>query len=61
MMVFRVAHRRASATLWWHLDGTIVGETTLVHSLRLAPAPGRHVLTVVDDEGETATVTFTVL
>ena len=59
--VFRVAHRRASATLWWHLDGTIVGETTLVHSLRLAPAPGRHVLTVVDDEGETATVTFTVL
>jgi len=59
--VFRVAHRRQGATLWWHLDGTIVGETTLVHSLRLAPAPGRHVLTVVDDEGETATVTFTVL
>jgi penicillin-binding protein 1C len=59
--VFRVAHRRQGATLWWHLDGTIVGETTLVHSLRLAPAPGSHVLTVVDDEGETATVTFTVL
>ena len=59
--VFRVAHRRSSATLWWHLDGTIVGETTLVHSLRLAPAPGKHILTVVDDEGESASVTFTVL
>lgn len=59
--VFRVAHRRPSATLWWHLDGTIVGETTLVHSLRLSPPPGKHVLTVVDDEGESATVTFTVL
>ena len=60
-MVFRVAHRRASATLWWHLDGTIVGETTLVHTLRLTPAPGKHTLTVVDDEGETASVRFTIL
>ena len=59
--VFRVAHRRQGATLWWHLDGSIVGETTLVHSLRLAPAPGNHVLTVVDDEGETASVRFTIL
>ena len=58
--VFRVAHRRQSATLWWHLDGSIVGETTLVHSLRLAPGAGKHVLTVVDDEGESATVSFTV-
>ena len=60
-VVFRVAHRRASATLWWHLDGTIVGETTLVHTLRLTPAPGKHTLTVVDDEGETASVRFTIL
>ena len=60
-VVFRVAHRRASATLWWHLDGTIVGETTLVHSLRLSPSPGKHVLTVVDDEGETTSVRFTIL
>ena len=59
--VFRVAHRRQNATLWWHLDGTIVGETTLVHSLRLAPAPGKHILTVVDNEGECATVGFSVL
>ena len=58
--VFRVAHRRQNATLWWHLDGTIVGETRLVHSLRLGPGPGQHTLTVVDDEGESATVAFAV-
>ena len=59
-VVFRVAHRRPSATLWWHLDGSIVGETTLVHSLRLAPAPGKHTLTVVDDEGEMVSVAFSI-
>ena len=58
--VFRVAHRRQGATLWWHLDGSIVGETTLVHSLRLAPAAGKHVLTVVDDDGESVTLSFTI-
>ena len=56
--VFRVAHYRPDATLWWHLDQTYVGETHLIHELRLAPAKGQHALTVVDDEGNSATVVF---
>ena len=59
-VVFRVAHRKADATLWWHLDQTYVGETRFIHELRLAPAPGKHSLTVVDDEGNTASVSITV-
>lgn len=58
--VFRVAHHRSDATLWWHLDQTYVGETRYMHELRLAPAPGKHTLTVVDDDGNTASIRFTV-
>jgi penicillin-binding protein 1C len=59
-VVFRVAHHSTDATLWWHLDQSFVGETRFIHELRLAPAPGRHTLTVVDQDGNTTTVRFTV-
>lgn len=59
-VVFRVAHKQPAATLWWHLDNTYVGETRMLHELRLAPSPGKHTLTVVDSTGATAHVSFTV-
>lgn len=59
-VVFRAAHHNADATLWWHLDNTYVGETRFRHELLLAPAPGKHTLTIVDDEGNTAFVRFTI-
>ena len=55
-VVFRVAHHSADATVFWHLDQTYVGETRFIHELRLAPAPGKHTLTVVDGEGNTASI-----
>ena len=58
--VFRVAHHSADATLWWHLDQTYVGETHFIHELRLAPDKGKHTLTVVDGEGNTASIRFTI-
>ena len=58
--VFRLAHRNASTTIWWHLDGSYVGETTLIHELRLAPPPGPHILTVVDEDGNSLSVRFSV-
>jgi len=59
-VVFRAAHHRSNATLWWHLDQTYVGETRFLHELRLAPTPGKHTLTVVDDEGNSVSVRFRV-
>ena len=59
-VVFRAAHHRSDATLWWHLDNEYIGETRFLHERKLAPAPGKHTLTVVDDEGNTAFVRFTV-
>jgi len=59
-IVFRVAHHRPDATLWWHMDNGYIGETTLRHEMLLAPAPGHHVLTVVDQDGSVASVSFTI-
>ncbi len=59
-VVFRAAHHRPDATLWWHLDQTYVGETRFLHQLRLAPDPGLHTLTVVDQQGNTASIGFEV-
>ena len=59
-VVFRAAHHKKDATLWWHLDQAFIGETKFIHELRLAPEKGKHTLTVVDDEGNTASVGFTI-
>ena len=59
-VVFRVAHHSSDATLWWHLDQSFVGETRFIHELRLAPPIGKHTLTVVDGDGNSVTLPFTV-
>lgn len=60
-IVFNLAHRSGNATVWWHLDGSYVGQTTDIHQLLLAPSPGKHNLTVVDNNGNTKTVSFTII
>ena len=59
-IVFQLAHRDPSATVWWHLDEEYVGETKFVHTLSLAPSPGKHSLVAIDASGRTAAVSFTV-
>ncbi|MCB0552887.1 MAG: penicillin-binding protein 1C [Phaeodactylibacter sp.] len=49
--VFTVAHRSPDATIYWHLDNAYIGSTTTFHSFELAPPEGKHVLTLVDEEG----------
>lgn len=58
--VFHLAHRRSDAVVYWHMDDQFIGETRYIHQKRLSPPPGRHVVTVVDDRGETAFVRFTI-
>ena len=59
--VFEVAHRTSSATVYWHLDGNFIGSTKKSHHLALAPGKGNHVLTVVDEFGESLERSFTVI
>ena len=56
--VFRAAHHNPETKIWWHMDGTYIGETQLIHEMRLSPAKGKHILTIVDENGETASIVF---
>ena len=58
--VFEAVHRNPNATLYWHLDQNYLGETRFIHQMRLNPEPGRHTVTIVDGEGNTASVGFTI-
>ena len=60
-VVGEAAHRDPGTTVFWHLDGEYQGETRDLHQMALAPHPGPHVLTLVDEAGETVRRRFTVL
>jgi len=51
-VVFEAAHRAPRTRVFWHLDGEYQGETRDIHEMALAPSSGPHVLTLVDENGE---------
>lgn len=59
--VFRAAHHNPETKIWWHMDGTYIGETQFIHEMRLSPAKGKHILTIVDENGENASINFRVI
>jgi penicillin-binding protein 1C len=59
--VFEATHRQPQTRVFWHIDDVYVGETQHIHQLSLAPAPGEHLLTLVDEHGEHLTRRFTIL
>jgi penicillin-binding protein 1C len=50
--LFEVAHRNSLTTIYWHLDGNYLGSTMGTHRMSVTPQPGKHTLTLVDDQGE---------
>jgi penicillin-binding protein 1C len=60
-MVMEAAHRRADATIFWHLDSDYLGVTTGIHTMECVAGPGVHVVTIVDESGEERRHSFTVL
>lgn len=59
--VFEAAHRNETTTIYWHLDGTFIGATQRNHRVSLTPAPGNHILTLVDNSGETLQRAFKIV
>lgn len=59
-IVFELAHRNPESLVYWHLDDRYVGETQNFHKKELAPAVGKHRLTVVDETGNTLVLNFVV-
>ncbi|MCS6929265.1 MAG: penicillin-binding protein 1C [Saprospiraceae bacterium] len=60
-VVFQLAHRRPTTQVFWHLDGEYLGATRHFHQMALLPPEGRHVLTVVDENGYRIEQPFEVL
>jgi penicillin-binding protein 1C len=60
-VVMEVAHRESNSNIFWHLDESYIGNTHNPHQLAVYIFPGKHRLTVVDEKGNSASVTFEVL
>lgn len=59
--IFTAAHRNAGAKIFWSLDDEFVATTTNFHQVALSPSQGKHILTLVDENGETITRQFEIL
>ena len=60
-VVFVVAHRNPATTLFWSLDDQYLGATRDIHEMPLAPEPGPHRLTLVDENGDRLERSFTIV
>ena len=59
--VFEIAHRNSNTTIFWHLDHAYIGETKNIHRMEIDPKPGKHKMTLVDDQGETLNFNFEIM
>jgi len=60
-VVLNAAHRNQSSKIYWHVDNEYIGTTTNYHQLAISPAPGKHTLTLVDENGERLMQNFIIL
>lgn len=59
--IFEAAHRNPGTTIFWHLDKEYLGSTITFHQMALFPKPGKHTLTIIDEEGESLTRHFEIV
>jgi len=60
-VVFEIAHRETGQQVHWHLDETYMGNTKTFHQMALNPQKGKHLLTLVDESGNTLKKQFEVI
>lgn len=59
--VFTAAHRDPDMQIYWHLDQQFLGATRYKHQMAVSPPAGKHILTLVDEQGSRITRSFEVL
>ena len=59
--VFTATHKNSNAKLFWHLDDSFIGTTEHYHQLALEPSPGKHSITIVDEDGNSVSRNFEIL
>ena len=58
--IFKAADARPYAKLYWHVDNTYLGETQTNHQMACTVRPGKHILTLIDDQGNQRKIMFEV-
>ncbi|MDH5381789.1 MAG: penicillin-binding protein 1C, partial [Cyclobacteriaceae bacterium] len=59
--VFEVAHNQNNIAINWHLDGEFLGQTRGLNKMEFNKIPGKHNLTIVDENGNIQSINFTVI
>jgi penicillin-binding protein 1C len=59
--IFTATHRTKNTKLFWHLDDAYVGTTQQFHQLAINPMPGKHLLTIIDEQGNSVNRHFEIL
>ncbi|MBI1838131.1 MAG: penicillin-binding protein 1C, partial [Flavobacteriia bacterium] len=59
--IFEATHRNEQTKVYWHLDNNYLGETKEIHQMALNPSAGDHQLTLIDENGISTNIKFTVI
>ncbi len=60
-VIFEAVHRQNNMTLYWHLDQSFLAQTHDFHQVAVNIEPGRHTVTLVDENGMQLQRSFIVL
>jgi len=56
-----IAHRVPSKKIFWHLDNNFITTTRFIHQIDLLATPGTHLLTAVDEDGNSIRCSFSII
>lgn len=56
-----LAHRNPSKMVFWHLDEMYLGTTRFIHEIEIIADTGNHLLTAVDEDGNSIKCSFTII
>ncbi|MEO6584565.1 MAG: penicillin-binding protein 1C [Ferruginibacter sp.] len=59
--IFTATHRKPGSKIFWHLDDEYIGTTINFHQMAFSPSPGKHLLTIVDENGESVSREFEII
>jgi penicillin-binding protein 1C len=59
-VVAEIAHRNQSKKIFWHLDDSFITTTRYIHRTELIAGVGEHLLTAVDEDGNTIKCQFSI-
>ena len=59
--VFSAAHRDHHASIFWSLDDSFIMKTKNTHQVSINPSPGKHIITLTDDQGNSISRNFEII